>query len=144
MGPVMQGGQLSQNHWTIYMLTSATGSVQLNMQLADSVSDRGKLVVKEHAYVNSNTAVQFWDIPARPNTLAGTVYNLILSKGRHRYNMTEGGVGCRWWVFTVLRDFAASDLVEAGKVDEFLPNLSYNFSRGVAPITLPMKQGSFY
>ncbi|KAF2865906.1 hypothetical protein BDV95DRAFT_242079 [Massariosphaeria phaeospora] len=57
MGPVMQGGQLSQNHWTIYMLT-ATGSVQLNMQ-ADAVSNRGKLVVKEHAYITSNTAVQY-------------------------------------------------------------------------------------
>jgi hypothetical protein len=95
MGPVTQGGQLSQNHWTIYMLT-ATGSVQLNMQ-ADAVSDRGKLVVKEHAYITSNTAVQYWDVPAYPNVSAGDVYSLILTKGRDRYNMTEGGVGCRWW-----------------------------------------------
>ncbi|PVH91144.1 hypothetical protein DM02DRAFT_474664, partial [Periconia macrospinosa] len=82
MGPVIQGGQLSQNHWTIYVLTSTTGSIQLNMQLVDQASDRGKLVVKEHAYINSNTAVQCWDVPARPNALAGKVYDLILSKGR--------------------------------------------------------------
>lgn len=80
------------------MLTSTTGSVQLNMQHADTVSDRGKLVVKEHAYIQSNTAVQFWDIPACANVLAGKVYDFILTKRRHKYNMAEGGVGCRWWV----------------------------------------------
>jgi hypothetical protein len=97
MGPVVPGGELSQNHWTIYMLTS-TGSVQLNMQLANTDTDRGKLVVKEHAYISSNTAVQFWDIAACPNVRAGRVYDLILTKGRQNYNMAEGGVGCRWWV----------------------------------------------
>ena len=86
MGPVTQGGALSQNHWAIYMLLT-TGSTQLNMQL----------VVKEHAHIDSNTAVQCWDVPTCQNVRASEVHNLILNKGRQKYNMAEGGVGCRWW-----------------------------------------------
>ncbi|KAF1992772.1 hypothetical protein P154DRAFT_452038 [Amniculicola lignicola CBS 123094] len=143
MGPVIPGGQLSQNHWTIYMLIN-TGSVQLNMQLANTDSDRGKLVVKEHAYTSSNTAVHFWDIPALQDAKASAVYSLILAKGRDKYNMAEGGVRCRWWVLTVMRDIVESGFVEGIEVEQFLPSLSYNYSRNVAPIPLEMKQGTFF
>lgn len=32
MGPVIPGGQLSQNHWSIYLLTPDAGSTRLNME----------------------------------------------------------------------------------------------------------------
>lgn len=97
IGPVVAGGQLSQNHWSIYLLT-LTGSIQLNMELADTTINSGELKVKEHGYVKSNSAVKFWDVGAAPNIKAGWIRQLIQNKGRDRYYMDENGVGCRWWV----------------------------------------------
>jgi hypothetical protein len=43
-----------------------------------------------------------------------------------------------------MRDIVESGFAEETNVEQLLPSLSYNYSKDVAPIALPMKQGSFY
>jgi hypothetical protein len=99
MGPVAPGAAFSQNHWSIYLIHT-NGSVRLNMELADpsSTSSRGAFTITSYAYTASNSAVIYWDFQANQNVAVYWVIKLISDSGRHRYDMTAGGVGCRHWM----------------------------------------------
>lgn len=100
MGPVTAGGQLSQNHWSIYLLTQGGGSVRLNMAANPQLhEDKGIFTVTRHAYDLTTSAVRCWDFPAVKHFIVGDVLRLIQRKGRHRYRMTTNGVGCRHWMY---------------------------------------------
>lgn len=100
MGPVTAGGQLSQNHWSIYLLTQGGGSVRLNMATKpEHQEDKGTFTVTRHAYDLTTSAVCCWDFSAVRHCTVGDVLRLIQRKGRHRYRMTLGGVGCRHWMY---------------------------------------------
>ncbi|MCJ1381220.1 hypothetical protein MMC17_004329 [Xylographa soralifera] len=98
MGPVAEGAAFSQNHWSIYLIYG-TGSVRLNMELADSNSTdrRGIFTVTGYEYTGvSISAVRYCEFPARRSNLAVYwIFKLIKDKGRHKYDMAEIGVGYR-------------------------------------------------
>jgi hypothetical protein len=94
----MHGGAVSQNHWTIYLIVPG-GSVQLNMKTSTNPNTRcGIFEVGERAYEKSNTAVRWFDLPAASGLLVDSVEREIRSQRWDQYDMTEGGVGCRWWM----------------------------------------------
>ncbi|KAF2691385.1 hypothetical protein K458DRAFT_266545, partial [Lentithecium fluviatile CBS 122367] len=98
MGPLIHGGAVSQNHWTIYLIVPG-GSVQLNMKTStDPNTRRGIFEIRERAYEKSNTAVRWFDLPAASGLLVDSVEREIRSQRWDQYDMTEGGVGCRWWM----------------------------------------------
>lgn len=98
MGPVMEGGAVSQNHWTIYLIVPG-GSVQLNMKTnTDPNNCRGIFELRERVYTQSNTAVRWFDFPAANGILVDSIESEIRSQRWDQYDMTEGGVGCRWWM----------------------------------------------
>ena len=101
MGPVALGAQLSQNHWSIYLVHS-NGSVRINMELKDpaATSSRGLLTVTSYGYVSvSTSAVRSWDFATTNNLAVYYVLEAIRNKGRSNYDMAEGGVGCRYWMY---------------------------------------------
>ena len=99
MGPVAPGAQLSQNHWSIFFLDGLGGCVRIHMQLADPQSKKmdGKLEIKQYNYEVTNSAVKYWDFAVPKSLTIANILNLIKDKGRSRYVMAEGGVGCRHW-----------------------------------------------
>lgn len=95
MGPLMHGGAVSQNHWTIYLLVPG-GSVQLNMKTNTAPdSRRGIFEIRERAYVESNTAVRWFDLPAAPRVTVDSITREIRYQRWDICDMNEGGVGCR-------------------------------------------------
>lgn len=99
MGPVAPGAQLSQNHWSIYLIHSR-GSVRLNMLLENpsAANNRGVLTVANYGYTSvSTSAVMSWDFTATVNLSVWHVLDLILNIERQNYDMTDGGMGCRYW-----------------------------------------------
>ena len=100
MGPVQQGGVLSQNHWSIYLVTAGKGSVRLNMSTnPNSANDVGTFTVTQHAYETSGSAVKFFDYQAAPNIKVSDILKMTRDNKRHQYKMTPTGVGCRHWVY---------------------------------------------
>ena len=100
MGPVAPGARLSQNHWSLYLL-HGKGSVRLNMQLQDARSNSicGLLTVTNHPYTTvSNSAVRSWEFEGTKNLAVHYIIQAILDNGRSNYDMTDGGVGCRYWM----------------------------------------------
>ena len=100
MGPVVPGGQLSQNHWSIYLLSPDGGSVRLNMEwIRGAANDKGKFTVTKHAYAKTNSAVRIFDYDVVSGTKVQSFLKIIGDKKRQNYKMTPTGVGCRFWVY---------------------------------------------
>lgn len=100
MGPVAPGAQLSQNHWSIYLIHS-TGSVRLNMMLGNpnSTSSQGLLTITAYPYTTvSISAVNSWDFVATSDLAVYYILQSIMEHRRQDYDMAEGGVGCRYWM----------------------------------------------
>lgn len=100
LGPVAPGAQLSQNHRSLYLVHSK-GSVRFNMQIQDpqSNSTRGLLTVKNYPYTSvSTSAVKSWEFKGTNDLAIYYILQAIIDNGRSNYDMTEGGVGCRYWM----------------------------------------------
>jgi hypothetical protein len=99
-GPVAPGAQLSQNHWSIYfLLLNDEGSVRFNMSTNIATNTRNGIhETRPHPYTKSNSAVRYFDVPIQPGVSVDHVDSHIRSNGLDKYEMTEGGVGCRWWM----------------------------------------------
>jgi hypothetical protein len=120
MGPVVQGGQLSQNHWSIYLVTQG-GSVRLNMTLKDphSKDNTGALQVSLLTYEITNSATAYWDFQPRANAAVWEFTNNIITKQRQRYIMAEHGVGCRFWMYDA-ECFSFNQLLTSSAILSFL------------------------
>lgn len=71
----------------------------MQLQDARSKSTQGLLTIKNHPYsAISNSAVRSQEFEATGNLAVYFVLQSIIDNGRTNYNMTEGGVGCRYWV----------------------------------------------
>lgn len=77
------------------------------MQLVDPQSKTldGKLDIKQYKYELSSSAVKYWDFAVPSGLSIAGILNLIKDKGRNRYIMAEGGVGCRHWTFVNLPSY---------------------------------------
>ena len=98
MGPVAPGAQLSQNHWSIFLITS-WGSVRLHMlpRFPTSEDITGQLVVAALSYSHSHSAIREWDVAATLPVTVGEVLALLYGNKRDQYMMTANGTGCRYW-----------------------------------------------
>jgi hypothetical protein len=96
LGPVIPGGVLSANHWTVYLLVGGGRSVQINMMTNLRPGETsGNYEVTQRTYEHSNTAVQYFDFPAKDGVTVGYVLDEITRRRWQRYNMTDGRVGCQ-------------------------------------------------
>jgi hypothetical protein len=99
MGPVVPGGQLSQNHWSIYLLSPDGGSVRLNMEWVRDTGDKGKFIVTRHAYAQTTSAVRVFDYDVASGAKVQSFLRVLGEKKRQNYKLTSSGVGCRFWVY---------------------------------------------
>ena len=88
--------EVSDNHWSIYLVINDQESVRLNMRAKPGYIT-GNLEVKSYAYSLTSSQVRYWDFQAVPNLPVDYVLRLVHQNGRHLYNMSGGGSGCRYW-----------------------------------------------
>ena len=167
LGPVAPGAQLSQNHWSVYLLVKGGGSVRLNMATNDRAGDdNGVFTVTRHAYALTTSAVRHFDFAVAKDVTVGRILRLIGEKRRQRYRMTPTGVGCRHWMYvfrllsihpgaalmlttstrlTIGSDMAGAALfAESNAVNLLSQHLQYNYSRNREPVALEIKKGTFF
>ena len=100
LGPVAEGAQLSDNHWTIELLVSG-GCVRLDMSLyaPNSATDfRGLLKVSSLPYQLSQNHVTYFDFEVIGEKTVGHSTDTLIENGRHRYHLHHLGFGCRHWM----------------------------------------------
>lgn len=92
------GPNTSDNHWSVYLIhPNGLSSTRVNM-MAVFDDPTGILDWTKHSYIQTTSAIAYWDFPVAPGVTVSSVADLIYSLGRHRYEMSGGGSGCRWWV----------------------------------------------
>ena len=99
LGPIIPGGQVEMNHWSIYLLMGPEISIHINMTLANPWDEMGTLRIAPKFFYNEGPPnVGEFDLPAPPGITAQHYISLLQSLRRERYRMTSGGGGCRHWV----------------------------------------------
>lgn len=92
------GPTTSDNHWSIYLiLANNAGSVRINMR-AEYGDSTGILEWTHLAYALTNSAISHWDYPVLSGIEVLHISRTIYNFGRHKYEMSGGGSGCRYWV----------------------------------------------
>ena len=96
LGPA--GPTMSDNHWSIYLLlANDQGSIRMNMR-ANPEEVTGILSWSHQAYLLTTSALRHWDFPIFQSVQVRQVASALYQSGRHRYDMSGGGSGCRYWV----------------------------------------------
>ena len=91
------GPNTSDNHWSMYLILPPTqGSIRVNMR-ADPGYINGILEWTSQAYTETSSRIQQWDYSAKNGVRVCDVVGMIYRNGRHLYDMSGGGSGCRWW-----------------------------------------------
>ena len=87
----------SDNHWSIYLLLQAGGSVRVNM-VTDYGDIDGRVEWSDLTYLLTNSAIQYWDFPVTMAIEVRHVADTIYRNFRHQYQFSGGRSGCRFWV----------------------------------------------
>lgn len=92
------GPNTSDNHWSIYLIhPDGVSSTRINMR-AELDNPTGILEWTRHGYVQTTSAITYWDFPVGVGITTLFFARLIFSRHRDKYEMSGGGSGCRWWV----------------------------------------------
>lgn len=95
IGPVAPGAQLSQNHWSIYLLNLDGGSMRLNMEgVLGLRNDQGRFTVTRHAYARTNSAVRVFDFEPKASKTVAAFLQVIKAKGRQSRIWEWRGLRC--------------------------------------------------
>lgn len=97
LGPA--GPTTSDNHWSLYLILEPNqGSVRVNMRAEPGYID-GILDWTVQAYTETTSGIQYWDYTAKNSVRVCDIVDMIYRNGRHLYDMSGGGSGCRWWQY---------------------------------------------
>ena len=95
LGPA--GPSISDNHWSLYLiLEPGQGSVRVNMRADPGYVD-GILDWTVQAYTETNSKIRCWDYLGKNGVRVCDIVDVVYRNGRHLYDMSGGGSGCRWW-----------------------------------------------
>ncbi|KAL3712527.1 hypothetical protein TMatcc_001226 [Talaromyces marneffei ATCC 18224] len=135
-GKFFEADTRSGNHSSIFLITSDQTSIRLNMTKAGPTDNMGTYTISFCAYTHSNTSVADIDITPIQGLTAGHVTQLITQNRRERYQLARTGVGCRFWVSTVINDMALAGYISsssATSASSARDMLRYNYSKGKQP-----------
>jgi len=92
------------NHWCLYLQTGDKASVRIDCQPSYSVpgtvvqGGSKANIISELDYEMSYDVTKSIKLDVRTGLNVGSVINLLLTHGHHKYEFTAHGVGCRKWV----------------------------------------------
>lgn len=88
----------SDNHWSLYFLLGGGKSVRFNMRADPGYID-GTLEIHSYNYELSTSTIRYWNYSAvKYFTVRMACEYLVVRCQYHRYIMSGGGSGCRWWM----------------------------------------------
>lgn len=151
------GPNISDNHWSIFLLLHNGESVRVNMA-AEPGYINGELRWSKHNYQLSTSAIRHWDFQVRKSVRVCDIASLLYRQGRHLYDMSGGGSGCRWWMYvmsiefdffvtgvpsyTVLSDWCTQGWLE-NAATALWPDLLFRYHTSKDRIPLQMVRGEF-
>lgn len=95
------------------------------------------------AYTETTSGIQYWDYTAKNSVRVCDIVDMIYRNGRHLYDMSGGGSGCRWWQYVVLYDAENKTWVDKDTARTFYAQLLFRYHKTEEKIPLHMVQGQF-
>ncbi len=92
------GGNVSENHWSIYLLLPHEQSIRMNMR-ATPGNPVGRLETSVRSNQLPDSALWYRDYFLAPGITVNNIYALVVATlHRHRFRFSGGGSSCRhWW-----------------------------------------------
>ena len=94
------------NHWCLYLKTSGSTAVMVDCQPSHSIpstityrGSKAVLIISELDRLLLPDAIKVIALPAKAGLTVKDIIVAFMESGRHRYEFTSDGVGCRKWVF---------------------------------------------
>ncbi|OAX78526.1 hypothetical protein ACJ72_07166 [Emergomyces africanus] len=139
-----QVSSASLGHWSIYLCKPNNGgSTRINMR-AIRGEPRGILDWTAHSYDMPITKIMHWDWPVSQGSEVQHFANFISALGRDQYTFSAANNGgCRYWVATVLSDFANAGLIRPDAFQSMLGNMRYQYYENTPPTWLDVIPGTF-
>ncbi|KAF3390890.1 hypothetical protein DPV78_011000 [Talaromyces pinophilus] len=103
------------------------------MSKAGATDTMGTYTITRCAYESSDNSVRNIDITPVQGLTVRHITHLITRNGRDRYMLAPSGVGCRYWVATVIHDVASVGYISPTSsitANSAVQLLRYNYSRG--------------
>ncbi|KAK2762202.1 hypothetical protein FQN54_001211 [Arachnomyces sp. PD_36] len=148
LGLVFEDDDRSANHASIFLITSSQHSIRLNMTKRGPTDTMGTYTESSCTYISSNSALRNFDLQPAPGLTVGHAINAIRERGRLNYKLARSGVGCRYWVQTVVNDWAESHMIDTSASALMSPAavieaLRYNYSQDQNPVFDEVDPGTF-
>ncbi|KAJ5114458.1 hypothetical protein NUU61_000217 [Penicillium alfredii] len=90
------------------------------------------------------TRIQTLTFTVEAHTTVQTITDLINSKGRDRYKFTEEWEGCRFWIYTFVKDLESVGLIPGRSGNIAWEGVSYYWRTPSGSEPREVKQGVFY
>ncbi|KAH8789208.1 hypothetical protein BGZ57DRAFT_878674 [Hyaloscypha finlandica] len=146
-GYFFEGDTRSGNHASIYLLTSdGRTSIRLNMVKAGPTDTMGTFKTSHCNYRDTTSSIYDFDIKAVEGLTVSHVLSLLEQKRRSQYRLARSGVGCRYWVQTIVNDFNENGFIDPNSpvnAAAAIEGLRYNYSRGKEPEFEEVDPGTF-
>lgn len=90
-----------------------------------------------------SNAIKLKSFPIADGTTVTAIIDIIVARGRQKYDVTEEWEGCRFWVYTLVRDLEESNLVPEGSSAEAWQVMSYYWRYPEGRDFREIKKGTF-
>lgn len=95
------------------------GFIRLDMSPVSAFGERASLLIKRLDDIPSGDVVKELSLPAVPNLRARHVLDRIFDQGYHNYRYGEKMLECRYWVYTVMKDFRDAGFVRGTGMESY-------------------------
>ncbi|OJD20634.1 hypothetical protein ACJ73_08030 [Blastomyces percursus] len=138
-----QVSSASYSHWSIYLCKpNNLGSTRINMR-AIRGEPEGILSWTKHTYEMPISKIMHWDWPVSRGSEVRHFANYITTLRRDKYTFSANNGGYRYWIATVLSDFANADLIRCNVFQTMLGNMKCQYYENVPPTWLDIIPGTF-
>ncbi|KAG9764048.1 hypothetical protein KCU99_g9963, partial [Aureobasidium melanogenum] len=105
----------------------------------------GTLDIRSYNYELSSSTIRHWDYRAVKYFTVRMAYEYLVTRCHyHQYNMSGGGSGCRWWIYTVIAALANAGWIQSDAATSLWPDLLFKYSTRQNRTPLTMVRGEFY
>ena len=104
----------------------------------------GTILIESKSYEATNKSMKSVSLtPIHEFTIQQAI-EMILNQGLDRYNFTEDEEGCRFWIYTLIQDFAKEGWIAEECREQVKEVLSFYWVYPEGNVTRPMEEGTFY
>lgn len=133
-------------HALVYIITADGKAIEANMSSPSALTSMGRMIIRHRPFTVHQHCFLHWNVDACPGLTVREVIRAIEEERRHIYRFHRSGLGCRFWVQTVMQDFidhgffCASQDISRRRLKH---DIRYSFPYRLLPEKSPILRGKF-